>query len=1107
MDNEASFGYWVRRRRKALDMTQQELAERVGCALDTIRKVESGARRPSRQVAERLADQLELPAEMRAAFLQAARAELAADRLALPSAPATTPLPATPPRPDQEVHAAGLPSGTITFLCTDIAGSTQLWERYPGAMRHSLARHDSILRQTIAAHSGVVFKSGGDGVFAAFTRAPDALAASVAIQHALQTETWDVIGPLRVRIVLHTGVAEERDGDYFGPPLNRAARLLAVGHGGQILISRATQELVCDTLPPEVVLRDLGTHGLKDLTRPEHLFQVVAPNLPADFPPLRTLDTRPHNLPAQLTPLIDRTNDVTAICDLLCRPDVRLLTLTGAPGIGKTRVGLKATLGVLEQFTDGVFLITLSAVSDPALVPMAIASALGVRDLDQRPMLERLTDALSSKQMLLVLDNFEHLLDATPMIVALVTASPDLKVLITSRAALRVSGEHEYAVPPLALPDPDHLPPLELVAQTPAVALFTTRARAVRPDFTLTAENVTSVAAICARLDGLPLAIELAAARSQLFTPQTMLKRLERRFAVLTSGPRDLPTRQQTLHRAITWSYDLLAPAQQLLFARLAVFVDGCTLQAAEAVCSSPAEHDLPVLEGLAALLGQSLLRREDGSSGEPRFRMLETVREYALDWLAARPDAELTYRQHATFYLGIAEAAEQQLRGAEQTSGIKWLRQEHANLLAAIGWAIARGEAEVALRLTGALGWFWDIHGQLSEGRDWLARALGLDGAVPLAIRARALFSAGLLAADHNDPTAAQALFTEALALYRQVEDIAEAAYTLCGLGRVKRLLGDYTAAQAYLTEGLALAQQAGDVRTIAYARYNLGRVTYQLGDYAAARALFTDGLAGFQECHDTWGIALSRCNLGRVAYRQGDYIAAEAQFTESLARFIAINDVWGIGLAHCKLGWIALCRGDQEAARARFAESLPHVQKVGYREGIADVLTGLATVAGAQGAWAQMARLLGAAGVILEAIGETLNTLDRDDYERAIANARTQLSAAAFMTAWEQGRNLPLDQTIAEALELLRESGLERSVAQPAVSPTAPATYPAGLTEREIEILRLVAQGLTDALVAERLVISPRTVQGHLRSIYGKLDVTSRTAATRFAIEHHIV
>src|SRR5215210_3547652 len=492
------------------------------------------------------------------------------------------------------------PTGTVTFLFTDIEGSTRMWEKDPEAMGSTVARHDEVLRGAIEANEGHVFKTVGDAFCAAFPTAPDALEAAISAQRLLHAGGQDEESRLRVRMALHTGSAEERGGDYFGPPLNRVARLLTAAHGGQTLLSSPAQELVRDQLPTGAGLRDLGEHRLMDLTRPERVFQLLIPDLPEDFPALRTLDVRPNNLPVQPTPLVGREKEVEAVRERLGgSSSARLLTLTGPGGIGKTRLALQVTAEALEEFEDGAFFVALAAIADPSLAAPAIAGSLGVVESGEQPLIEGLKDHLRDRQLLLLLDNFEQVLGASSLVGELLSSCPELKVLATSRIPLRLYGEREYPVPPLALPDPGRLlPPPERLTQYEAVRLFVERAQDARPDFSVTNENAPAVAEICTRLDGLPLAIELAAARAKILSPQAMLSRLSNRLKLLKGGARDLPERQQTLRGGIDWSHDLLEEEERTLFARLSVFVGGCTVEAAEEVCDPEGDLLVEVLDG-----------------------------------------------------------------------------------------------------------------------------------------------------------------------------------------------------------------------------------------------------------------------------------------------------------------------------------------------------------------------------------------------------------------------------------------------------------------------------------------------------------------------------
>jgi predicted ATPase/DNA-binding SARP family transcriptional activator/uncharacterized protein HemY len=662
----------------------------------------------------------------------------------------------------------------------------------------------------------------------------------------------------------------------------------------------------------------------------------------------------PNNLPTSLTRLIGREQELAAVRAQLGRADVRLLTLSGPPGVGKTRLALQAGAVLSDLFADGVFFVPLAPISDPDLVVAAIAQTLDVKEMGGQSLIERLQAILRDKQLLLVLDNFEQVVDAAPRVAELLMACPALKVLVTSRVVLRLSGEHECPVAPLALPDLQHRPSVEALSQIAAVALFVERARAVKPDFVLTAENASAVAEICARVDGLPLAIELAAARVKLFSPQALLARLERRLNILTSGARDLPPRQQTLRSTIDWSYHLLNAGEQTLFGRLGVFVGGCTLEAAEAVCYMNGDLPIDSVEGIATLVDQSLLRQEEDVDGEPRLVMLETIREYALERLEASGEAETIRRQHAAYHLKLAEQAEPQLHGPEPVAWLERLEAEHDNLRAALAWSQSvDGDAVLGLQLAGNLWRFWSIRGYLSEGRTWLERLLALapSSAIPASSWAHALHGAGVLARHQGDCSGTAALCGQSLALFRELGHRQGVARSLNELGWAVQARGEYERAMAYYQEGLDLFRCLGDQRGIAEVLDHLGRVARGRGDYRQATACFRESLSLFRTLGDTRGTAIALKSLGSVLWIQGDNAAARSLHEESLALFRTLGDTWGVALALDHLGLVAREQGEYAVAHAHFEESLALRRDIGDREGIAFVLRDLGTLAHQQG------------------------------------------------------------------------------------------------------------------------------------------------------------
>jgi predicted ATPase/transcriptional regulator with XRE-family HTH domain len=868
MDGNASFGYWVRRQRKALDLTQAELARRVGCAEGTIRMIEADARRPSRQIATRLAEQLAIAPADRTIFIQSARAELGANRL--------------------------------------------------------------------------------------------------------------------------------------GPPV--------------------------------------------------------------------TFNRRRTNLPSQPTPLIGRAREVAQVCAMLRTPDVRLVTLTGPGGVGKTRLALQATVELLDDFADGICVVNLAPITDAGLLASVIAQTLDIREAAGRPLLDQLKDFLHDKHLLLLLDNFEQIVIAATMVADLLATCPRLTVLVTSREVLHLRGEKELSLPPLALPDLKRLPPLTALAQYAAVELFIARARDVQHDFVVNDQSAPMVAEICHRLDGLPLAIELAATRIKVLTPQALLEQLGDRLKLLTGGARDLPSRQQTLRNTLDWSYHLLDVGEQIVFRRLGVFVGDRALEAVEAVCRADDERPHAVLDELAALVDKSLLRQAARVDGAPHFVMLETIRAYALEQLEVHGEAEALRQRHAGYYLTLAETAAPQLHGANQLQWLDRLETEHDNVRAALAWSQATADshltgsaeaAELGLRLAGALARFWFVRGYWSEGRSWLAGALVRGDAAPPLVRATALNWLGYLESEAGDSASARTHYQASLAIGRSMGDRPTIATALRGLGlcALMQSMRDFGNVEALLEESLALFQELRDTWNIGIGLHALGVLAQRQRAYDQANVLLEESLALFRHLHDNRYITLLLLKLGmnarlqgeyaraesyleeclalaaqlgdrpiraealnilgNLARNQGDYARAAACYDESLALCRDLGDLFQIVSVLQDQGYLAQQQGDQARAAVLLRESLAGCREIDYQWVSIWCLAGLGRVAVAQGRAEHATRLLGATAALFEIYDPAMDPVDRADCERSIGAARAQLDAATFDTAWAAGRAMTVEQAIAYALE----------------------------------------------------------------------------------------
>jgi predicted ATPase/DNA-binding CsgD family transcriptional regulator len=979
--------------------------------------------------------------------------------------------------------------------------------------------------------------------------------------------------------------SNKRGGEYWRAYRKRNGKLHRVYLG-------KSEEVTLDRL--NAVAVTLAGQDAVDEDEREPIQRSLHPATDVSQPPARRAST----LPLPLTSLIGREREVAAASTLLARPEVRLLTLTGTGGVGKTRLALQIAAELQGSFTDGVCFVSLAPIQDAALVLPTLVQALGLQS--SRAPLELLQAALREQYLLLVLDNFEQVAAAAPLLIDLLAACPRLKLLVTSREVLHVRGERVFEVPPLALPDPKHLPDYATLARYGAVALFLERAREVQPSFELTPEDAALIAEICIRLDGLPLAIELAAARLKLLPLPALLERLERRLAVLTGGPRDVPARQHTLRDTIAWSYDLLSEEGQRLFRLCSVFVGGSTLEAMEAMYAALGGENAQVLDGVASLLDKHLLlqiRQDSPGQDERRLLMLETIREYGQEALAESQEMGAARQAHTAYYLRLAEEAEAHLFGAEQVRWFDQLEREYDNLRAALSWAVEQAgseeagqKGEITLRLAGALVRYWAGRGSLSEGLAWLERVLAATSRVPTPMRIRALSGAAWLAFFLGDVERAEVLCEACLQLYRAARETLAAARpvilseakdlaaSLLWLAWLPLTHGNDDEVRYLLEESRALARDKGDTRNLAYLLHFLGMAAIGQDNYAEARSLLEESQRYYREMENREDLVWSFLYLGQVAFAQGDAVRADALVEEGLEHARATHYQIGVACSSYLLGRFALAQSDATKAHAFLEESLTIFEAFGLQSNIAQVLSWLAGVALVQGERAKagplcerslalfrqmddkesIARCLQQWGCMVARRGflsdlptrsvaaaerrwrseyqedatwaaqlwgaaETLGGATRSwrafdlftlftalgehaDYERMRAAVRAELGEQAFAQALTEGRTMTPEQALS-AQEHPALSSHPHASAEAGSQKMPSPSFPNGLTEREVEVLRLVARGLTDAQVAQALIISPRTVNAHLRSIYSKLNITSRHATTLFALEHHLI
>jgi predicted ATPase/class 3 adenylate cyclase len=953
-----------------------------------------------------------------------------------------------------------LPTGTLTLLFTDIEGSTLLLQQLGNHYAEMLRECRRLLRAAFQEWHGYEVDTQGDAFFVVFERATDAILAAVNSQKALKSARWPEGAIVRVRMGIHTGELQSTEEGYIGIDVHRAARIMSAAHGEQVLLSQETYELVVAELPEALSLRDLGEYRLKDIAGITRLFQLVIPGLFSEFPPPATQSQqRPLlNIPSLSTSFVGREQEIDTICAQLRRSDVRLLTLIGTAGVGKTRLALQVATALTNQFEDGICFVALEQYSDADEVVTAVAQALGVQQGKTSSLLEQVKETLHGLSTLLILDNFEQVLPARLKLVDLLVNCPKLKVLVTSRVILHLQAEQLFEVSPLPLPASGHLVDLQTLLQNASVSLFLQRAQAVSPDFQLTPDNATDVTGICTRLDGIPLAIELAAARTRHLSPHVLLAQLEKGLTVLSGKAQDIPVRQQTLQRAIAWSYDLLGSEEQRVFRRFAVFANGATLAATESICTAAGSLNRSVLEVLEDLVDKSMLQQQDRENGETRFWLLQTLREFGLERLYEAEELEATKVAHALYFRLWVERIAPLLLGAEQADWLDQLDREYENVRIALEWMLdepnmGMGQAEQALQLCIALMGFWEIRGFIAEGLAFMERALALSTNVAPSIRAMALYSAGFLALNQEDSMRAEEFLRESQLLFRESGDKVGMANILRLQGNLAMMKNNYKIARRLLEETLHIYEALGDIQKTIGTRNSLAQVAISQGDYSKARSLLEENLASYRMLGEQYRTAYPLYHLALALFlSREDRTKARELAEESLILFRAVGNRRLIGYALILLGEILLVEREDERAHSMMEESLAIFKRIGERFGtalalissarmlaysgeyetaqtcykeswellgangdkelIAACLEGYGEVLVAQGEAQWAVQLWGLAATIRAEIVAPMPPVYRLDYIQAVASARESLDEEAFQMAWTTGNQTSVAQ-----------------------------------------------------------------------------------------------